>query len=239
MKIAIIGYGRMGQEIEKRAISRGHKISLIVDENNSSDLSKDKLEGIDAAIEFSIPSTAFNNITICLESGIPVVCGTTGWLDRYSDVVSLCEKLDGSFMYASNFSLGVNIMFHLNRRLATIMNQFDYYNPTVEETHHTKKVDAPSGTAISIATDIISESDRLERWIGDSADIQDGEIPIISNRVGDVPGTHTVSWVSEADKLTIGHESFSRKGFSLGAVFAAEFIQNRKGVHNIREMLGF
>ncbi len=239
MKIAIIGYGRMGQEIEKRAVSRGHEISLVVDKENSSDLCNEKLQGTDVAIEFSLPSTAFDNITTCLKSGIPVVSGTTGWLDRYNEVLSLCNKAGGTFMYASNFSIGVNILFHLNKRLASVMKEFDQYNPTVEEIHHTKKLDAPSGTAITIAADIIAESERFEKWVSGSADSKGGEIPLFSKRVGDVPGIHTVTWLSETDSLTIGHEAFSREGFALGAVFAAEFIQNKKGVYSMKDMLGF
>ncbi|MCD4769310.1 MAG: 4-hydroxy-tetrahydrodipicolinate reductase [Bacteroidales bacterium] len=239
MKIAIIGYGRMGQEIEKRAVRRGHEITLIVDKENSSDLCNDKLQGTDVAIEFSFPSTAFDNITTCIKSGIPVVSGTTGWLDRYNEVVSLCNEAGGTFIYASNFSIGVNILFHLNKRLASVMKEFEQYNPTVEEIHHIKKKDAPSGTAITIATDIIVESERFERWVSGHPGSSEGEIPLFSKRVGDVPGNHTVIWSSETDSLTISHEAFSREGFALGAVFAAEFIQNKKGIYSMKDMLGF
>ena len=239
MKIAIIGYGRMGQEIEKRALGRGHEITLVVDKKNSSDLKHGNLEGIDVAIEFSVPATAFENITTCLRSGIPVISGTTGWLDRLDEVESLCTKSGGTFMYASNFSIGVNIMFHLNKGLAEIMKQFDYYNPSVDEIHHTRKLDAPSGTAITLASDIITESVRFQKWGNDPNGSVKGEIPITSARVGDVPGTHLVSWLSETDRITIGHEAFSREGFAIGAVFAAEYIQSKKGVYSMRDMLGF
>ena len=239
MKIAIIGYGRMGQEIEKRAVDRGHEITLVIDEENSSDLKPDNLNGIDVAIEFSLPSSAFENITTCIKSGIPVISGTTGWLDRLDEVRSICEDSGGTFMYASNFSIGVNIIFHLNKRLATIMKQFDDYNPSIEEIHHTMKLDAPSGTAITIASDIVSESEKFKKWVAGPTGNTEEEIPVFSKRIGKIPGTHMVNWLSESDKITIGHEALSREGFAIGAVFAAEYIQNKKGIYSMSDMLGF
>ena len=238
MKIAIIGYGRMGREIEKMALSRNHTIGLVIDMDNIEDLNPGSLEGIDAAIEFSLPKEAFKNISICLRAGVPVVSGTTGWLGNISDAVKICEETGSAFMYASNYSIGVNILFHLSRQLGKIMKDYKDYEVDISEIHHTKKLDAPSGTAISLAGEIIAGHDGYKGW--NKADKAEGsEIPIESLREGDVPGTHIVSWKSEIDSLSLKHEAYGREGFAQGAVRAAEFLIGKTGFQTMSDMLGF
>ena len=238
MKIALIGYGRMGREVEKAARHRGHTISLIIDQDNLSDLNTEKLRSVDVAIEFTTPDTAFDNICSCLSAGLPVVSGTTGWLDKYDEAASLALKKGAAFLYASNFSLGVNILFNLNRRLAGIMNGINEYSVEIEESHHTKKLDAPSGTAIKLAEDILSGCNRYQKWTGEDSASKEN-IGIRSVREGDIPGTHKIRWTSGVDSIRLEHEAFSREGFAVGAVFAAEYIMSRKGVFSISDMLGF
>ena len=230
MKIALLGYGRMGKEIEKIALSRGHEIVLKIEGPETYDITDS-----DIAIDFSIPSVAFDNISNCLVHGIPVVSGTTGWLDRYDEAVELCEKNNGSFIYASNFSLGVNLFFELNAKLSSLMNSVENYSISIEEIHHTKKLDAPSGTAITLAEGIIQNSSKTS-WELDSKSTEE-TIPIKAIRTPDVPGTHTISYASEVDTLEIKHTAHSRKGFALGAVVAAEWLVHKKGVYSMKDVL--
>ncbi|WP_271783060.1 4-hydroxy-tetrahydrodipicolinate reductase [Aquimarina algiphila] len=231
MKIALLGYGKMGKTIEKIATERGHTIILKVDkEDTTYDLSE-----ADVAIDFSIPTAAVNNITNCFNAGVPVVSGTTGWLDHYEDMVALCKEKKGGFIYASNYSLGVNLFFELNRKLAKMMAPLEGYNIAMEEIHHTEKLDAPSGTAITLAEGIIENTDKTE-WQLDNGG--KNIIPIIAKRIDKVPGTHTVNYTSEVDDIEIKHTAHNRNGFALGAVVAAEWLTDKTGVFNMKDVLG-
>jgi 4-hydroxy-tetrahydrodipicolinate reductase len=238
MNIALIGYGRMGHEIESVALKRGHKIGLIIDIDNRGDFSAPNLAGIDVAIEFSTPDSAFENISKCLELSLPVVSGTTGWLKDYDKAVEICKRYNTSFIHSSNFSIGVNILFRLNEELARHMSKFGEYKVSIEEIHHTKKLDAPSGTAISLAQGIIGQHSKYKKWCSEN-DNNEGCVPIQSVREGMVPGTHTVSWDSEIDTISIRHEAKNRKGLALGAVAAAEFISSKKGIFSMSDVMGF
>jgi 4-hydroxy-tetrahydrodipicolinate reductase len=238
MNIALIGYGRMGHEIESVAIKRGHVIKLIVDQENENDLNKSNLSGIDVAIEFSFPSAAFSNICKCLNEKIPVVSGTTGWLEKYDEVREVCNKNMTAFIHSTNYSIGVNLLFRLNTELAKQMERFREYNVTIEEIHHTKKLDAPSGTAITLAEGISSQHSGYKKWCFEN-DLTNDCIPIQSVREGMVPGTHTVTWDSEIDTISLKHEAKNRKGLALGAVVAAEFIRTRKGIFTMNDVMGF
>jgi len=231
MKIALLGYGRMGKEIEKIAISRGHEIVIKKNEESASvDLTK-----ADVAIDFSIPSSAYQNIIDCFNHQIPVISGTTGWLDKYQDAVSVCKAKKGAFIYASNFSVGVNLFFELNQKLAEVMHKIDGYNISMEEIHHTNKLDAPSGTAITLAEGII-EYTEMENWELDTKST-DKTIPITAKRIPNVPGTHSVFYDSEVDRIEIKHTAHNRKGFALGAVVAAEWIIGKQGVYSMKDVL--
>jgi 4-hydroxy-tetrahydrodipicolinate reductase len=238
MNIALVGYGRMGHEIEEAAIKRGHKIKLIVDIDNSSDLKKENLRGIDAAIEFSFPEAAFKNIINCLICKVPVVSGTTGWLKDYEKAADTCRQVGTSFIHSSNFSIGVNLLFRLNSELAKYMSHYKDYSVSIEEIHHTKKLDAPSGTAITLAEGIKNQHNGYKGWCFEK-DKTRSMIPIRPVREGDVPGTHIVTWDSDIDTLILKHESKGRKGLALGAVVAAEFIHDKKGVFTMGDVLGF
>jgi 4-hydroxy-tetrahydrodipicolinate reductase len=238
MDIALIGYGRMGHEIESIAIGRGHSIKLIIDEDNNADLDSSHLKGIDAAIEFSSPDAAFRNIIRCLKAKVPVVSGTTGWLDKYKEVVEICEENETSFIHSSNFSIGVNLLFKLNSELAKQMQRYLNYDVSIEEVHHIKKLDAPSGTAITLAEGIMKQNPRYNKWCFEK-DKNEFCVPIASVREGSVPGVHTVTWDSEIDTISLRHEAKSRKGFALGAVVAAEYIHSRKGVFTMNDVMGF
>jgi 4-hydroxy-tetrahydrodipicolinate reductase len=230
MKIAILGYGRMGKEIEKIAISRGHEVLIKKDVDALIDITS-----VDVAIEFSGPEAAFNNISNCIKNNVPVISGTTGWLDKYEDAVSLCKKEKGAFLYASNFSLGVNIFFELNKQLAKMMRTLENYTISMEEIHHTKKLDAPSGTAITLAKGIIENSSK-ENWeLGENTSKEN--IPIVAKRIPDVPGTHTILYTAEVDSIKIKHTAHSRKGFALGAIIAAEWILGKTGVSSMKDVL--
>lgn len=231
MKIALLGYGKMGKVIERIALERGHQIVL----RKTSSTSFDGLETADVAIDFSIPSVAVSNITECLNNNIPVVSGTTGWLDDYDTMVALCNKNQGAFIYGSNFSLGVNLFFELNAYLAKMMHKFDQYKVRMEEVHHTQKLDAPSGTAISLAKDIISNSDYSNWALGENA--PENTIAIDAKRIENVPGTHTIRYDSPEDTIEITHTAHSRDGFAFGAVIAAEWLQNKKGVYTMKDVL--
>lgn len=236
MKIALIGYGKMGKEIEHILLTRGHSISLIIDKDNTRDLNAENLRGVDVAIEFTTPQTAYANITTCLEAGTPVVCGTTAWLDRFDEVKELCCRKNGTFFYASNYSVGVNIFFELNRRLAELMNRFEEYDVTIEETHHTQKKDAPSGTAVTMAEAILENLDRKSRWVCGTTTVPE-ELEIAAIRRSIVPGTHTVTYESDVDQITLTHTAKSRRGFALGAVLAAEFIQGKQGIFSMEDLM--
>jgi 4-hydroxy-tetrahydrodipicolinate reductase len=238
MNIALIGYGRMGHEIEAIAIKRGHAIKLIVDQDNTDDLNEANLKGIDVAIEFSSPAAAYNNIVKCFAMKIPVVSGTTGWLGEYDKAVDICEKNNSSFIHSSNFSIGANLLFHLNSELAKHMSRYNDYSVSIEEIHHTKKLDAPSGTAIKLAGGIVEQHPQYNKWCLEN-DETNHCIPIRSVREGMVTGIHTVTWDSEIDSLSLKHEAKSRKGLALGAVIAAEYICSRKGVFSMNDIMGF
>ncbi len=238
MNIALIGYGRMGHEIEAIAVQRGHIVKLIIDQDNTDDLTKDKLNGIDVATEFSSPGAAFNNIVKCLTMKVPVVSGTTGWLDDYGKAVDICKKNNTSFIHSSNFSIGVNLLFRLNAELAKQMDRYRDYSASIEEIHHTQKLDAPSGTAITLAGGIIEQHSDYKKWCFDNDKTNDC-IPIRSVREGVVPGTHTVTWDSAIDTIRLKHEAKNRKGFALGAVVAAEFIHSKKGIFTMNDVMGF
>ena len=236
MNIALIGYGKMGHEIEKILIQRGHSIPLIIDINNLADLNKENLKNIDVAIEFTTPSTAYDNIVKCLNAGTPVVCGTTAWLNKLPEIEKLCKEKNGTFFYSSNYSVGVNIFFEINRRLAQLMNRFENYDVTIEETHHTQKKDAPSGTAITIAEGVLENLDRKEKWVC-ATTTEPKELEITAIRRSIVPGTHTVTYESDEDSITITHMAKSRKGFATGAVLAAEFIADKKGIFSMKDLM--
>jgi 4-hydroxy-tetrahydrodipicolinate reductase len=238
MKIALIGYGKMGKEIEQIALSRNHTLPLIIDLNNINDFTAENLKKVDVAIEFSKPETSVQNIRKCFEAGTPIVCGTTGWLDKYDEIVKECIDNNQTFFYASNYSLGVNIFFKLNTFLAKIMNNFPEYEIVMEEVHHTQKLDAPSGTAISLANDILNEVDRKSSWQLDGQDSPE-KLRINAIRRDTVPGIHTIKYDSEVDFIEMTHSAKSRKGFALGAVIAAEFIAGKKGVFNMNDLLKF
>ncbi len=230
MNIALLGYGKMGKVIEGIALQRGHNVVLKV-------TSKDKdysLSGIDAAIDFSTPDSAIDNITNCFANKIPVISGTTGWLDSYDEIVKACKQQNGTFLYASNFSLGVNIFFELNKTLSKLMNGLPQYNVSVEEIHHTQKLDAPSGTAITLANEIIEHSEYTS-WTLDKP--KSKEIGIQAKRIENVPGTHEITYESSVDSIQIKHTAHNREGFALGAVIAAEWIHGKKGVYTMKDVL--
>lgn len=230
MKLALLGYGRMGRAIEKVAIERGHEIVIRKDvEPIKVDLSM-----ADAAIDFSHPSAAFDNIKSCIDSRVPVVSGTTGWLDQFEEIKSYCDKKQGSFIYASNFSIGVNLFFNLNTYLAQMMKNIKGYDVGMEEIHHIHKLDKPSGTAITLANDILAESEKTG-WSIDSP--EENKLFIDVKREGEVPGTHVVEYTSAIDGIEIKHTAYNREGFALGAVVAAEWLQHKKGIFNMKDVL--
>jgi len=230
VKIALLGYGKMGKAIEKIAIEKGHEIILKVDKE-ATDFD---ITNADVAIDFSIPNAAFNNIKKCLRNNVPIISGTTGWLDNYDQAVTICKENNGAFIYASNFSLGVNIFFQLNEYLATMMRNLSQYTIEMEEIHHTQKLDAPSGTAISLAEGIIKNTEK-KGWQLDKAETN--QIPITAKRIENVPGTHTIAYTSEVDTIEITHTAHSRQGFALGAVVAAEWIVGKTGVFSMKDVL--
>lgn len=235
MKIALIGYGKMGKEIEQIAISRGHRISVIIDVNNLSDFDSEAFKSSDAAIEFTIPSEAYNNYLRCFKHHVPVVSGTTGWLDKIDEIKGFCQQGE-TFFYASNFSLGVNVFFAVNKYLATVMNRFPQYDVSMVEVHHTQKLDAPSGTAITLAEDIISKIERKNDWVNEPAD-NASQLFIKSEREGLVPGIHTIKYESDVDEIIIHHSLKNRRSLALGAVLAAEFVKNNKGFLGMEDMI--
>ena len=230
MNIALFGYGKMGKMIEQVAISRGHKIVAKIDENTE----HIDFGTIDVAIDFSMPDAAFENITNCLNNNVPIISGTTGWLSKYEDAVSICKQKNGAFIYASNFSLGVNIFFELNNYLAKMMQNLPEYKVSIEEIHHTQKLDAPSGTAITLAEGVIEHS-AYKQWKLDEKSY--GTLPITAKRIGQTPGTHTVNYENKVDSIEIKHTAHNREGFALGAVIAAEWIIGKNGIFSMRDVL--
>jgi 4-hydroxy-tetrahydrodipicolinate reductase len=239
MKIALLGYGKMGREIEEISLGRGHEIILKVNKENALSVTDAQLKQADVAIEFSTPESAFPNLMRCMRLGLPVVSGTTGWIGKLDEVKQECMKHDTGFFYASNYSIGVNVFFQLNRYLARIMNQYEAYDPSMQEIHHIHKKDSPSGTGITLANDILAEIKRKTKWTEETGQGKDQSLlRIESLREGEVPGTHIVSYKSDIDDITISHVAHNRKGFALGAVLAAEYIRNRKGVFGMNDLMG-
>jgi 4-hydroxy-tetrahydrodipicolinate reductase len=236
MKIAILGYGKMGKEIEKIALSRGNDVVLKIGEDNLSDLTKENLSRADVAIEFSTPHTAFDNIQLCFEAGVPVVVGTTGWLDKINDCIQQTESGKGLF-YASNFSVGVNVFFEINKKLASLMAPYNDYKVEMEEVHHTQKLDSPSGTAITLAEGIIDHLPKVTNWVNEET-VSENELGIVSKRIEKVPGTHIVTYENDIDEIYIKHTAHNRKGFALGAVLAAEFMKDKSGFYGMSDLLG-
>lgn len=237
IKIALIGYGKMGKAIETIALERGHTIVLKIDVDNAADFTAANLQKADAAIEFTGPQSAFNNVMKCLEFGVPLVCGSTGWLDRMEEAKAYCLQQNGCFLYASNFSVGVNIFFEINKRLAELMKPHAEYNVRMEEIHHTQKKDAPSGTAVTLAEQVLAKIDRKDKWVNNET-AHAHELAIISKRIDPAPGTHTVSYQSAIDSIDIIHTAHNRTGFATGAVLAAEFVKGRKGIFSMKDVLG-
>ena len=251
MKIAFIGYGRMGKEIEKIALSRGHEIVSIIDVDNQEDFKSDAFKSADVAIEFTNPMVAYNNYIKAFEAGVKLVSGSTGWMNEHGDEIKeLCTKRGKTLFWASNFSLGVTIFSAVNKYLAKIMNQFPAYDVTMSETHHIHKLDAPSGTAITLAEEILENLDRKERWVKGTMQAPDGtvsgstkcaanELLVSSIREGEVPGIHVIRYESEADSIILTHDAKNRKGFALGAVLAAEFTANKEGYLGMSDLFPF
>ncbi|SKB27483.1 dihydrodipicolinate reductase [Parapedobacter luteus] len=245
MNIALLGYGKMGQLIEKFALQRGHQIHLIVDEGNRESIGAADLGGADIAIDFSRPEAAVSNIDLCFEADVPIVVGTTGWYNQLDVVKKRCLDGNKTLLYGSNFSIGVNVFFYINKLLAAAMNPYKQYDVQVEEIHHTQKLDAPSGTAITIAESIIEHTDAKTEWInnligeGEESIPKPNQLLIESHRIEDVPGTHTVLYSSEVDQIEFKHTAHSRAGFALGAVIAAEWLNGKTGFYQVTEMFNF
>lgn len=236
MKIAILGYGKMGRAIEQVLISRGHQVVLTIDKDNTAELTAKNISKADVAIEFSAPTAAYSNIVACMEASVPVVCGTTAWLDKFDEVVALCTKQQGAFFYASNYSIGVNLLFKVNAQLARLMNPFGQYDVTLNEVHHTQKLDAPSGTAITLAEGILEGIDRKTDWhLGTTTAPE--LLEVTAQRRSTVPGIHTVVWESSVDKITIEHEIKDRQALAIGAVLAAEFIAGKQGIYTMDDLM--
>ena len=238
MKAAIIGYGKMGREIGKILVERGHETVLTVNTDNAADLTAGNLRQVDVAFEFTSPATAYTNVRKCIECGTAVVCGSTGWNDRIDEVRELCKSLGGSFFYSSNYSIGVNVIFRLNKELARIMNNFPEYNVSIEETHHMHKLDSPSGTAVTLAEDIIAGGGAKKLWVNHHTDLVD-ELGIRSFREGEVPGIHKIIYESENDMLSVTICAKSRRGLAFGAVLAGEFLCGRRGIYSMDDLLTF
>ena len=236
MKIALLGYGRMGKSIEEIAIDRGHEIVARISPSHKTLKDLSDLDRVDVAIDFSLPESAYENICFCLEQSIPVISGTTGWLERYEEVVKKCEEQNASFLYSSNFSLGVNLFFELNKKLAELIGPFDQYKVRMTEVHHLQKLDAPSGTAISLAEQLIDKK-LASNWTIDPKDQDLENLKIEVVREEGIPGTHEIKYNSEVDDIVIRHTAHNRKGFALGAVIASEWIQNKSGVFSMRDVL--
>ena len=236
MKIALLGYGKMGHAIEEIALQRGHEIVLRINDQNLNELTKENIQKANVAIEFTNPHSAIENISFCLDNNVAIVCGTTGWLNELQKTEEKCKEKNGAFLYASNFSVGVNIFFELNKKLASLLKPHPAYNVMIEEIHHTQKKDAPSGTAITLAEQIINTSGKKTKWVNNETEDKDA-LSIISKRLDDVPGTHSVKYSSSIDDIEIIHTAHNRKGFAEGAVLAAEFINGKKGIISMKDVL--
>ncbi|MGC4102711.1 4-hydroxy-tetrahydrodipicolinate reductase [Ferruginibacter sp.] len=236
MKIALIGYGKMGKAIEAIALERNHTVPLKIDINNIESFTKENLLQCDVAIEFTGPHSAVENISKCLDAGIPVVSGSTGWLEQWQFIKNKCESLNGALIYASNFSVGVNIFFELNKKLAQLMNGQTDYAVTMEEIHHTQKKDAPSGTAITLAEQVMEYIPRKRKWVNDIPTAAE-ELSIVSKRIDPAPGTHSIRYSSAIDDIEIIHTAHNRTGFATGAVLAAEFLAGKKGIYTMKDVL--
>jgi 4-hydroxy-tetrahydrodipicolinate reductase len=237
MRIALIGHGKMGKAIEEIAVEKGHEIVLRINIDNLEDLTEENVKKAHVAIEFTHPGSAFENVTKCLQWKVPVVCGTTGWLDKYEEAKNICERTGSALLVASNFSIGVNIFFEVNKKLAALMEPQKNYDVMMEEIHHTEKKDAPSGTAITLAEQILEKLSRKKKWVNHLSDNVD-ELEIISERIDPAPGTHKVKYHSSIDDIEIIHTAHNRKGFAAGAVLAAEYIHDKKGVFEMKDVLG-
>lgn len=236
MKIALLGYGKMGKEIEKIAIERKHTIALTIDNEQDWIEKGNQLSSCDAAIDFSMPACALDNIKKCFDAKVPLVMGTTGWHDQINSIRKQCQMEQQAMIHGSNFSIGVNIFFAVNKLLARLMNDYPSYTTTIEEIHHTTKLDSPSGTAISLANDIIAHLDKKKNWVNQESDVE-AELPIISKRIVNVPGTHIIKYDNDIDTIEIQHIAKNRKGFATGAVMAAEWIQHKKGFFEVKDWL--
>lgn len=243
MKIALYGYGKMGKTIEHLAVAAGDEVTLRIDSKNAASVTEDELSSADVAIEFSRPDKAVENIKRCIESGIRVVTGTTGWYDQLPQLTAFCHEHNGALFHASNFSIGVNLFFEINKRLAELMAHHPSYSPSIHETHHVHKVDAPSGTAITLANQVTERMSRLSGWksypFGQTIENGDTALPVFHSREDDVPGTHIVSYTSDQDRLDITHTAFTREGFAAGALTAAHWLQDKKGVFSMSDLLRF
>ena len=237
MKIALIGYGKMGKTIETLGLNQGHSFPLIIDADNLSDLNAPNLKEIDVAIEFTAPGAAHENILSCIELGVPVVSGTTGWNERFAEIKSLCKQKEGAFFYASNYSIGVNILFAMNQKLARIMNQYPAYQVSMKEIHHIHKLDAPSGTAITLAEQIVQENDRIKGWELVTSNPGSDSLKIEAVREGEVKGIHSIMYDSEVDFITLEHHAKSRDAFAAGVLLAAGFLRGKKGVFGMEDLL--
>ena len=237
MKIALIGYGKMGKAIEEIALSKGHEIVLKIDVQNSHEFTEQAVQQADVAIEFTGPHSAFENVKKCIEFGIPVVSGSTGWLEKFGEIEKMCNENKGCLIYSSNYSIGVNLFFEVNKQLAKLMEPYDQYNVSMTEIHHTEKKDAPSGTAISLAEQILESIGRKNKWVN-AASATPTDLIITSERIDPAPGTHTVTYSSPIDTIEITHTAHTRKGFASGAVLAAEFAKGKYGIFNMKDVLG-
>jgi len=232
----LIGYGKMGQAIEEVALYRGHEVVLKIDQPNLHEFTKENLSKADVAIEFTGPHSAFDNVKKCLEFGVPVVCGSTGWADKLEEMKKICSDKNGAFIYSSNYSVGVNIFFEVNKKLAALMTAHKEYEVILEETHHTQKKDAPSGTAITLAEQILEQVKRKKQWVNELSDHPE-DLEIISQRIDNIPGTHSVKYSSAIDDIEIIHTAHNRKGFAFGALLAAEFLKDKKGFFAMKDVL--
>jgi 4-hydroxy-tetrahydrodipicolinate reductase len=236
MKIALIGYGKMGKAIEEIAIKNGHEIVLKITSENTSDFNIENMQQADVAIEFTNPHSAVANLKKCFDANVPVVCGSTGWLSDWNDIKNYCELKNGTLLFASNFSVGVNIFFELNKKLAALMNNRPEYNISIEEIHHTQKKDAPSGTAITLAEGILKNNHNKEKWVLGEPE-NNADLSITSKRIDPAPGTHIINYDSSIDSIEIKHTAHSRVGFASGAVLAAEFLKGKKGIYTMKDVL--
>ncbi len=237
MKIAMIGYGKMGRAIEEIALQKGHDIVLKIDVDNAAEFTPANLALADVAIEFTGPGSAFDNVIKCIQARLPIVCGSTGWLHKWEEVKAFCQQQNGALVYASNYSVGVNIFFEVNKRLAELMAAHPSYEVSMEEIHHTQKKDAPSGTAVSLAEQVLENISWKKRWISDQTGSKE-DLQITSRRIDPAPGTHKVLYQSVIDEIEIIHTAHNRTGFAAGAVLAAEFIRNKNGIYGMKEVLG-